>query len=301
MHTLWTGFNLVCVCVCYFPPPVKHETLKDFVQNISQQNDFYNKRIMFLGDFNLPEYGDPNVSQSNALTNIDQLIHLFNLESINNVQNKNERTLDLCLTTSNFAQYNVTRKKCVDICVERAQGLLKPDRHQPLLVIGIALHNVYNSFPSEPKQGTTEQNFNYKKADFNGIRLELENLNWQDIFNSTEFPDPNAELSVFLDVTKAILNKHIPLFPSEKRKPKFPSWWHYETKKLFKSKERLRKIKHRSNKQENKYLHLRKLCKKQIKNDYNTYIENTTKNLKSDSSLSWKYFKEKKEHQKNKY
>ncbi|KAL1448108.1 hypothetical protein WDU94_013874 [Cyamophila willieti] len=92
------------------------------------------------------------------------------------------------------------------------------------------------------------------------------------------------------------INKHVKIYKNRKpgniKKKKFPVWWKQETYKLYKRKERIRKIKQKSNKQAQEYNHLRKQCKKLIREDFKTYIQNITDDIKKGKSKSfWNYTK----------
>lgn len=91
---------------------------------------------MFIGDFNISEYG---IENSLRVKTLSILTNLHNLESLNHIKNSNNRTLDLCLT--NFGKYNINTKKAPNIKVELNEGLVKPVDHHPPLIIDIELIN----------------------------------------------------------------------------------------------------------------------------------------------------------------
>lgn len=75
---------------------------------------------------------------------------------------------------------------------------------------------------------------------------------------------------------------------------KFPKWWTNKTKKIYKSKERLRKKKNKTHQQTNKYKELRKICKKEIKKNYEEYIANITQEFKTEGKKFWDFYNDKK-------
>lgn len=296
LETMWLrcnlfGQDLIC-CICYFQPSVKLETMKKFVDRACTQNDFFNCRILFLGDFNIPEFENSNLSDTQRLTHMNRLVNMYNLESLNNIKNHKSRTLDLCLT--NFAQYNISRNKHAKINLEKGQGLVKPVKDHPPLLINIEIQSNQNSSASNDSINVTKKVYNFKQADYTALGLDLDSVNWQEVLNTYDNTDCNKKLDTFYCTLKGLLDKHVPCFDKPRKKIKFPVWWTYETKKMFKKKERLRKVQQRSQQQQNKYFQLRKLCKKQIKSDHKKYIDNISNSLKQDSTLFWKYIKNKK-------
>uniref|UniRef100_A0A8D8XVC7 Endonuclease/exonuclease/phosphatase domain-containing protein n=1 Tax=Cacopsylla melanoneura TaxID=428564 RepID=A0A8D8XVC7_9HEMI len=295
LECLWFRCSLygqeLILCACYFPPPVKPDTINNFVESITANVDLYNSRLMFIGDFNIKEYIDPN-TDTDRKAHINRLINYFNLESLNTILNKNNRTLDLCL--SNFAQYNVTRNKCADIVVEKGQGLVKPVGHHPPLIINIELKRIPTYDSTQSSDIALNKSYNFKRANFSGLCNELQAINWQEVLNMSDLTNCNAKHTLFYNRIKNAIDKHVPTFSNVIKKQKFPLWWTHELKKLYKKKERLRKIKQKTAKQLNKYFELRKLCKKQIKINYEKYIESLERDLKENSSLFWNYFKDKK-------
>lgn len=133
--------------------------------------------------------------------------------------------------------------------------------------------------------------FNFHKANLPLLKLELEKIQWDDL---KYLDDPNNILDQIYTRLNNVFKDHIPL-TSIPKIHKFPLWWSHTTKRNFNRKERLRKTKNKNIEQSNKYSELRRTVKKQIKTDYKTFIQNSVKQLKTDSKYFWKFIKQKKE------
>uniref|UniRef100_A0A8D8Z3L4 Endonuclease/exonuclease/phosphatase domain-containing protein n=1 Tax=Cacopsylla melanoneura TaxID=428564 RepID=A0A8D8Z3L4_9HEMI len=292
IQTVWVKLKLygqeISLCACYFPPYVHPNTLKEFVDETCNHHELSNNNIIFIGDFNIKEYIDPLQENSNRMTEIKKLNNFFNLEQFNEIQNKNSRILDLCLT--NICRYKISKNKIPTIKIERTTGLTPPVGHHPPLDIAISLCIDNTSCIQSDNKAETEKSRNYNKADYISIKNELNNTNWNNLLQINKIENITDELmDIFYKELNKILDKHVP--KTRLKKNNFPIWWTYDTKKIYKQKERLRKIKNKSNNQKNKYQHLRKQCKKDIKTNYVSYIEEMSKNIKNDSKKFWKYYK----------
>uniref|UniRef100_A0A8D8QFL3 Endonuclease/exonuclease/phosphatase domain-containing protein n=1 Tax=Cacopsylla melanoneura TaxID=428564 RepID=A0A8D8QFL3_9HEMI len=289
LETLWVKCKIfnqeIYFCVCYFPPPVKTNTLKTFIEQTCSQNNLINANLMFIGDFNLKEYGHPDQDNSTRITELNKLTNFFNLESYNQIKNKNSRTLDLCLT--NLSQNKLSKNKITNIQIEKGQGLVPPVSDHPPLSITISLKSTPT--PNTNKE-PNKTNLNYNRAEFFKIKEEIKQINWYNLLECEE-KSTDEKLELFYNKINEITNKYVP--KSKNKKIKFPIWWTFNTQKLFKQKERLRKIKNKSNKQKDKYQKLRKDCKKKIREDYSKYLEDMSQNIKKDSTQFWKYYKTK--------
>lgn len=281
-------------CICYFPPPVSNETVKSFVSNICSDTNLLGKNIMIIGDFNIPEFDDnTNINGNTQVYEIHKLMNTLNLESFNKIKNSNSRTLDLCLTNIS-KQFSIRRKK-TNVNIEKAdEGLVKADRHHPPLVINVELQNARNNITNSKNTDIGENNkFNFTNANFTLINTMLAKIQWSDVIN-LDSKDCNQNLDQFYQKIFEILEQHVPKYKNTHTKYKYPIWWTHDTKMKFKSKERLRKQKNKSTNQQNKYKQLRKLCKSQIKINYQNYVQKMSQNIKKDSSQFWKFYKNRK-------
>uniref|UniRef100_A0A8D8THS9 Endonuclease/exonuclease/phosphatase domain-containing protein n=1 Tax=Cacopsylla melanoneura TaxID=428564 RepID=A0A8D8THS9_9HEMI len=263
-ETLWVqckiyGQNLN-LCACYFPPSVHPNTLKEFVDDTYGQYELLNDNIMFIGDFNIKEFLDPQQENSNRMIEMKKLTNFFNLEQYNDIKNKNSVILDLCLT--NLCQYKISKNKTPEIKIERNPGLVPPVGHHPPLCITLNLYSNHENNTSNNKDNPSQRKLNYNKADYLKISNELEDVDWYSLLVDDKSPEKQTDeiIEIFYNEINKIINKHVPM--TQLKKNTFPVWWTHNTKKLYKQKERLRKIKHKSNQQKNKYQHLRKQCKK---------------------------------------
>ncbi|XP_026680995.1 uncharacterized protein LOC113468363 [Diaphorina citri] len=106
--------------------------------------------------------------------------------------------------------------------------------------------------------------------------------------------NPEECMLFFYKMCNQAFEKSTPKFTPKQTSRKFPMWWAKNTIKMYKRKERLRKIKNRSSKINTEYILLRKKCKTQIKTDYLDYIKQITHEMKRGNSKPfWSYTKEK--------
>lgn len=119
---LWVKCSLygqeVYIALSYFPssPAVKPKTLETFSETLCDREELAQKRLILLGDYNIPEYqidteDDENQRpQSNRVLYIKRLMSFYELKSFNHIKNKKfGRTLDLYL--SNFDNFKISRNK----------------------------------------------------------------------------------------------------------------------------------------------------------------------------------------------
>lgn len=136
--------------------------------------------------------------------------------------------------------------------------------------------------------------YNYQKADFLKFCTELEVNNWDLEIGPETSKSPDEKLDLLYHHMYQIRDKYVPKLKTRNNKSNFPIWWTNECKKMYKRKERLRKVKNKPSRQNNEYKTLRKQVKSQIKMDYKKYVDDVVQKLKTDSKHFWQFYKNKK-------
>ncbi|KAL1448441.1 hypothetical protein WDU94_000614 [Cyamophila willieti] len=123
------------------------------------------------------------------------------------------------------------------------------------------------------------------------VKNEIHGIDWSNLETET---DTNKKVIIFYEKLNKAFENCVPKISINKKAHKFPKWWNYCTIKMFKKKERLRKIKRKSASQLIEYAKLRKLIKKEIKQDYNLYVDRITNKIKINSKEFWNFYNDKK-------
>ncbi|VEN43264.1 unnamed protein product [Callosobruchus maculatus] len=178
---------------------------------------------------------------------------VFNYKQSNTVFNQLGRTLDLVI-----AQF---------ICeVERDELPLVPeDDHHPALIV-----NLSSMFIKEPQfyYHHDKKTYNYRKADFVSLYVELGELDWDNLFIS---PNVDNVLEKMYDTIFSIFDKHIPLYRNHAHK--YPRWYNSEIIRNVKLKSKYRKkfVRFGRKADLDEFRSLRRLLKHQIKLAYDQY------------------------------
>uniref|UniRef100_A0A8D8Z6R9 Endonuclease/exonuclease/phosphatase domain-containing protein n=1 Tax=Cacopsylla melanoneura TaxID=428564 RepID=A0A8D8Z6R9_9HEMI len=398
LESLWVKCNIhgqdIILSLCYFPPPVKCETMETFAEAICQKEELLGNKMICLGDYNIPNFhppgidpnifnppssdihisgdpvinptagidtsGDPDINSSDinptygintsgepdinplnssidnisffnpdidpsisdvvaagdlgnspatpdddgtvdpnninpdieargALMHLHKVINFYDLDSLNTVRNHKGRTLDLCLT--NFNSNKITRKKFTNCYIKEADGLVKIDSHHPPLILYIETNKSKDlSSYTRTSPSHSDMPFNFNKTNFETLNEKLSSNNWYAVYNA---PSPNDKMKMFYDELNKAFLLSTPLLNNNPNKDKFPKWWQKNTIHTFKRKERIRKIHRKTTTQKSEYTKLRKLCKAEIKKDYENYINKVTFLVKKGNSKPfWDFTKQ---------
>lgn len=219
----------VFIGLCYLPPTVKKATVKHFVELLSKKTELMQNRLLLLGDFNIPEFGQE--MRNGCVHEIECMMNTFDLQSFNLVKNSKNRTLDLCL--SNIERYEIGKNKKAGIEVEKTTSIVKTvDSHHPPLLITMSLKSEVVKVDQSLEFNPTIE-YMFKKSDPKKIEEQLQSSRW-DVMQEMETCDHMTDY--FYKKIKDILSTSMPEQSkkfSQNKKQKFPLWWHKETKKMF--------------------------------------------------------------------
>lgn len=186
--------------------------------------------VVLIGDFNLgfiswekdtnSQYLKPS-GHNNILGNIfvDFLL-MNNLQQFNSVTNEDNRMLDLILSTisGTFVEESIS-------------SLSNLDPKHPALVVSF-LNIKPDCLKSSPRL-----DYNFYKADFETICLELSNINWLELFNTCK--DVNEMVAALYSTLFEIIDRHVP--KRMMKNSKYPIWFSKAFIKLLSEKEKIRK------------------------------------------------------------
>lgn len=108
--------------VIYIPPNMSIDCYYSVFDAFCSLHYIFNSDILLIGDFNIPDYGSNNI-MSLTLQAISNFEHFLELHQFNDVNNSNNRLLDLVL-----ANRDCKVEKAVDV-------LLNEDSHHPSIVV----------------------------------------------------------------------------------------------------------------------------------------------------------------------
>lgn len=262
----------------YIPPDSKLQTYLDFFASVEELLDEHGGYVTIVGDFNVRMITGTSfdLALGNRYTvSLQHFITGSNLRSMNDIANKNGKTLDLILTNIPH-NINVQESTCPIVPV---------DPHHPPLYFDIPVTFVKNRVRNTPCTL-----HDYHKANFLGLYYDLENVDWSPL---TKLNDPNDAVQYFYSVCNSVISNNVPV---KKRGAKraYPVWFTKEIIKNLKLKEFFRKRKNKSEYNQFKYKELRKVVKKQIAKEYKKYVQNTEMSIHHNIASFWNFIKYKK-------
>ena len=198
-----SAIRLLCF---YLPPKFSSciETIKVMCQIICQLT-VHNKPCFILGDFNLPKI-NWDIPSSHGGPAHDEFLKFCVTENwfqqVCSPTHKKLNILDLVLC--NYPGENLLRSCSVD-------EPLTTDCDHNLITLKInaeTTHTLYNT-----------QQPDFKRADFNKISLELQNIEWQTLTNPSEFQKYYTE---FTSTLSDIIKQNVPQIKQSKKPHKLP-------------------------------------------------------------------------------
>jgi hypothetical protein len=264
------GNKSLVICALYIPPGSKVDCYTTLLDFLISNNLFYNSDVIFLGDFNMPDYilWSQSKSSSSVYTHFSCFCNFFTLNQFNNVANNMGKLLDLVLSNGSC-------------CVTKANDiLLREDKYHPALHIEVCAEFCEN-FPT-----STCDSYNYKKADFRGLYLALSHVDWT-VLDSIPNPDEGVDL-----LYKALFSIFDEFVPKKRQSlGSYPLWFNREIIGLIKSKHKaLKRYKHsRAIEDYICFKSLRSEVKTKIKAAYRNFIVNMNDKIKTNPKCFWGY------------
>ena len=278
------GTKTISICGVYLPPPLKQNTIENFIQNTEK---FMSKQSLtvIVGDFNLPsikwisDAKCKNILIPSDFNIISSLISDFlcvsGLKQHNCITNSFGKTLDLVFS-------NVS-----NITVEDSDfSVCKVDKYHPPLTVEICHDN-------EPEILLTPEltvRFNFMKADYNTINKKLNNIIWTELFNKCI--TLNQMIDIFYIELRKIIEESVPKYTS-KINNKYPVWYSKQLIKRLaeKNKYRIWYKKYKNPLDKIEFELLRTRCQTIINLDYNNYLQTVEDNIKINPKYFHSYLK----------
>ncbi|CAG4927761.1 unnamed protein product [Colias eurytheme] len=277
------GHSLLKLCAVYLAPPIRVDVFDHFIDNchtaLERSCDNF---TLIVGDFNLP--GINWVTQDNAPYLItsdtstgylkDRLIDfnaLHNLQQYNNIQNFQNKILDLIL--SDISEIRVAQS---------SNPVREVDRfHPPLEITPIISPKINKSIP--------RKKFLFHKANYNDINEMLKNINWNTELCPME--DVDVMVDKFYSIIHSIIKQCVPEVKTCGNK--YPSWYSFRLIKLLNKKHNLHKrIKKYNNPMDIiEFKYLRKESMLLTKQCYSNYLKNIENSIKINPKYFWTHVK----------
>lgn len=213
-----------------------------------------NDKMLVLGDFNMSSIKwqtnfDGSLSPFNVTSdlhrNLLNTMQFGNLMQRNSIHNHRSETLDLVLSSFPSSSVQVSKSD---------HSLVQEDRYHPTL--HITLHTSTHLM----KQAFSFKTYNFKKANYEHICEELNQVNWHFLNNLPI----NQAVSNFYAILNDLIEKFV---PKMKQNNKFPHWYSRDLIQMLKEKNRARRKLKKIISPENhlRFSNLRSQCKRQIK------------------------------------
>lgn len=185
--------------------------------------------ILLLGDFNLPLIEGVHIDLSVLDGKYKELylfMNLYALKVLNNIKNTDDTTLDLVLSSDDWAEfYEIKRDEHL---------LVDVDLHHPLLSIEFT-YTVDFSNQDDKYLGS----YNFKKCNFYHLALAFRDANWSTVLAHTNVNDAVKE---FYSITYNIFNNLVPKI--KKIRNRYPVWFTEEIINCTKKKDGFIRLDH---------------------------------------------------------
>lgn len=290
MRLKWSGLT-ISIGVLYLPPDRKTDiaSINDHIESVESvlSNLSINDHAFLFGDYNqsnlhwntthnrLPTVDVMQSSMSTACSSLLDGFCLNGLTQINHVVNQNGRLLDLVLVN----------ESAFGICSlsEAVQPLTGLDNDHPALEL-----DAYMTNPIAFNDTLCEPGFDFRRADFEGLRETLRQIDWRFLETADSIDDAVNEYTRTIVST---LSDFVPLH----RPPSKPPWGN----------SRLRNLKRKRSKALRKYSRTRCIFAKQVLTRasnkyrlynrflYKRYTLQVQNNLRKNPKQFWNFVKSK--------
>ena len=210
---------------------------KDEITNFHRncQNVILNSTLgdwfLLLGDLNTPDIVWTKTAESNALIPenpsgyraelLIETLNTCNLNQFNAIPNKNNRYLDLVLSTL----------PTTSIAVSEDEILCCVDGHH--LAYQINILNIHSEAPIKHKY---KKRYNFNKCNYENVRSEFDSTEWADVLSLTNV---NECVDAFYDRVNEVISRHAQLVRN--RPQKYPSWYSAALVRCIKEKNKIHK------------------------------------------------------------
>ena len=270
-------YFIVYLCVIYFPPK-SHVLLYNEFYDFLETNVPEGSSILLIGDFNLSEVTGSDfgfLDHTQTYRDLRNFAEIYQLNSINDVQNMHGKTLDLAFT--NIPNVDLTHE---------LNPLVPEDSYHPALLVEFKC-NIRRTEKLDLTM-SREKTYNFSKANFIQLYRELEKVNWENVTNG-------PTVDIFYKTIYQILDKCVPC--TKRIKSNFPVWFSPNIIRLVKNKHYHRKKWKANignvNYHLTKFKEIRVLLKKEISTAYTNYVHNCENDILTNSQRFWDFVRTK--------
>lgn len=297
VEQLWVAISVshdstLFVCVIYVPPDrvndisliEKHLAVLNWVTSQLRAKD----NMLILGDFNLSGvvwqqnsydvlFPDPSRSLvSLASRNLLDGYNTAGLRQICNINNANDRMLDLCFVSDEIR---------VDTIVTRAPlPLVKNSPHHPALLVMLKETPQYSFNPT-----SDDLSYDFRRANFDGMSEFLNHIDWNDILNDS---DVNLAAVTFSAILSYAIDQYVPVRSNIKLHK--PAWSNSQLRHLRNLKRAALRThsKYRTDSSRLAYVVTNRNYKRLNHYLYTAYQNNLQARLKADPKRFWRHVNE---------
>lgn len=273
--------SILYISTVYIEPNSSPEVYEDFYGGCDRYAFEDGASIVIVGDFNMDVRGSNcDLLMNNPCNGLKLFINYNNLTSINNVLNKDGKTLDLVLT--NYLNIEVS---------EALSSLSKVDLYHPPLNITFLCSKVRKKKKVFNLSETSIFKYNFTKGDFELFYRSLSEVDWSILVNIT---DVNKAVEKFYTIIHEILDKCFP--PVQFCNSSYPPWYNKSLINKIKSKAKFRE-KFKKNgfpRDRLMFMQLRDEVHEENKTLYREYVKKIEDRIVGDPRSFWDFVNKKK-------
>ncbi|XP_063924694.1 uncharacterized protein LOC135138647 [Zophobas morio] len=280
VKVMTASFTLYIIAV-YITPAANVDIYHELFGYIESQCTL-DKNVIIIGDFNIPQYVEHfihNDNMSGSSLPLYDFISFNNLTQHNKILNRNNRLLDLVLSSSDISCQ-------ISSC---DSPLVKEDNHHPSLIVNTEKTPDISVRKFSPKCASFK--YNFRKANFVHLYDSLLCTDWTPVFVSGSV---NQACQLFYNILYQIFDCCVP--KTLIRGSRYPVWYTKELISMIKHKSALwRKYKrYKLDMYLDQIRQLRKQIKYEIRSEYKKFIKSAEDNLRADPSKLWSFIDMKK-------
>ena len=276
------------ISAVYLPPSQKSDVYSsyyNYLLDLLEYNNLITNKLLIIGDFNLSslewrESGNvllPLLTNNLNIPNTELLnfMSLSNLSQLNNIKNKNNHILDLCLTNDANCKLSTAPIFLVPI-----------DDHHPPFIVNISFKNNTKFMPRTP-----HQILDFKNADFELINEKIMSIEWKQQFKNKSASDAVAS---FYESMYSIIRLYVPT--KTVKSSKYPCWFSRALIHIFNDKNKawIKWKKYGSESDYRVFSMYRKRFKSECDKCYKTYMDNVEDSIRNSVKYFWTYISNRK-------
>lgn len=182
-----SNYNLTII-VLYISPSILTDNFSLLIDSLCNHAHLLNLNLLFVGDFNLPFFtNDISISNfsNSKVNNLHTLQMFYKLYQQNFIRNISNNILDLVFCTNN--------NYCSVLKIDNP--IVKIDTYHPALEIVCLFENLsLNSDSTSDTPNKPKERFNFHKANYQSLYIELQETNFSNLCNNIDLNDTCLQL-----------------------------------------------------------------------------------------------------------